>query len=104
MSGHGNRGVAAPRANGQLGDRAVVVGAGMAGLVAAQVLADHFTRVTVIERDRLPDGPAPRAGVPQSRHIHILLARGMALLDQLVPGLEDERGATGRATSSRGTG
>ena len=95
VSGHGNRGVAAPRANGQLGDRAVVVGAGMAGLVAAQVLADHFTRVTVIVRDRLPDGPAPRAGVPQSRHIHLLLARGMALLDQLFPGLEDELLAAG---------
>ena len=37
----------APRANPALGDYAVVIGAGMAGLVAARVLADHFTRVTV---------------------------------------------------------
>jgi 2-polyprenyl-6-methoxyphenol hydroxylase-like FAD-dependent oxidoreductase len=95
VSGHGNRGVAAPPANCQLGDHAVVVGAGMAGLVAARVLADHFARVTVIERDRLPARPAPRAGVPQSRHIHILLARGMAVLDQLFPGLEDELLAAG---------
>jgi 2-polyprenyl-6-methoxyphenol hydroxylase-like FAD-dependent oxidoreductase len=95
VSGHGNRGVAAPRANPELGDHAVVVGAGMAGLVAARVLADYFARVTVIERDRLPARPAPRAGVPQSRHIHILLARGMALLDQLFPGLEDELLAAG---------
>jgi 2-polyprenyl-6-methoxyphenol hydroxylase-like FAD-dependent oxidoreductase len=95
VSGHGDRSVAAPRANGQLGDHAVVVGAGLAGLVAARILADHFTRVTVIERDRLPAWPTPRAGVPQSRHIHILLARGMALLDQLFPCLEEELLAAG---------
>jgi 2-polyprenyl-6-methoxyphenol hydroxylase-like FAD-dependent oxidoreductase len=95
VTGRGNRGVAAPHAHRQVGDHAVVVGAGMAGLVAARVLADHFTAVTVIDRDRLPAGPAPRAGVPQSRHIHILLARGMALLDQLFPGLEQELLAAG---------
>jgi NADPH-dependent 2,4-dienoyl-CoA reductase/sulfur reductase-like enzyme len=38
MSGHGNGGVAAPRTNRELGDHAVVVGGGMAGLVAARVL------------------------------------------------------------------
>jgi protoporphyrinogen oxidase len=95
VSGHGNPGLAAPCANRQLGDHAVVVGAGMAGLVAARIMADHFTRVTVIERDRFPARPAPRAGIPQSRHIHILLARGMAVLDQLFPGLEDELLAAG---------
>jgi 2-polyprenyl-6-methoxyphenol hydroxylase-like FAD-dependent oxidoreductase len=95
VSGHGNRGMAAPRANHELGDHAVVIGAGMAGLVAARVLADHFAAVTVIERDRLPAGPTPRPGVPQSPHIHILLARGMAVLDQLFPGLEGELVAAG---------
>src|SRR5215218_7489198 len=95
VTGRGNRGVAAPHAHRQVGDHAVVMGAGMAGLVAARVLADHFLRVTVIDRDHLPAGPTPRAGVPQSRHVHILLARGMALLDQLFPGLEDELLAAG---------
>ena len=36
---------------------AVVVGGSMAGLLAARVLAGHFDRITVLERDRLPDGP-----------------------------------------------
>src|SRR5438046_10287657 len=66
---------------------AVVVGGGMAGLVAARVLADHFDRVTVVERDRLPAGPEFRAGVPQSRHLHVLLVRGNQLLEGLFPGL-----------------
>jgi 2-polyprenyl-6-methoxyphenol hydroxylase-like FAD-dependent oxidoreductase len=98
MGGHGNRGVGAAHANRELGDHAVVIGAGMAGLVAARVLADYFARVTVVERDRLPAAPTPRAGVPQSHHIHILLAQGMALLDRLFPGLEGELLAAGAVT------
>ncbi|MBC7810103.1 MAG: 2-polyprenyl-6-methoxyphenol hydroxylase-like oxidoreductase [Burkholderiales bacterium] len=69
------------------GDHAVVIGSSMAGLCAARVLADHFSRVTVIERDRLPDGPEMRNGVPQARHVHALLAHGQQLLEQLFPGL-----------------
>jgi predicted flavoprotein YhiN len=38
-------------------DHAIVVGASMAGMLAARVLADTFERVTVLERDALPDGP-----------------------------------------------
>ena len=67
---------------------AVVVGASIAGLLAARVLADHFERVTVVERDQLPTGPAFRGGVPLSRHLHVLLGRGLDLYDQLFPGFE----------------
>jgi phytoene dehydrogenase-like protein len=58
----------------QIGDHAVVLGASMAGLAAARVLADAYERVTVLERDPLPAGAAHRRGVPQSRHAHALLA------------------------------
>ena len=46
---------------------AIVIGSSIAGLTTARVLADHFERVTIIERDRLPDGPDYRKGVPQAR-------------------------------------
>ncbi|MDK1475824.1 FAD-dependent monooxygenase [Streptomyces sp. 549] len=69
---------------------AVVIGGSLAGLLAAQVLADHCDRVTVIERDRLPDGPEPRPGVPQSRHTHVLLEGGQRTLETLLPGLVAE--------------
>ncbi|WNV76670.1 FAD-dependent oxidoreductase [Geodermatophilus sp. DSM 44513] len=65
---------------------AVVVGAGMAGLLAAAVLADHVDRVTVVERDRLPDGAQPRRGVPQGWQVHALLARGLVGLERVFPG------------------
>jgi len=35
------------------GKRAVVIGAGLAGLMAARVLADHYDSVVVIEKDQL---------------------------------------------------
>ena len=68
--------------------RAVVIGGSIAGLCAARVLADYFDRVTVVDRDAYPQGPAERAGVPQGRHVHALLARGRRELERLFPGFE----------------
>jgi 2-polyprenyl-6-methoxyphenol hydroxylase-like FAD-dependent oxidoreductase len=62
----------------------------MAGLVAARVLADFYDEVTVVERDLLPHAAANRRGVPQGRHVHALLGRGSAVLDDLFPAFTDE--------------
>jgi 2-polyprenyl-6-methoxyphenol hydroxylase-like FAD-dependent oxidoreductase len=78
-----------PSARPSLG-HVVVVGGSVAGLLAAHVLVDHAEQVTVLERDRYEDGPGPRAGVPQSRHTHVLLAGGMNALAELLPGLLPE--------------
>lgn len=72
-----------------MGKHAVVIGASLAGLCAARVLSDHFERVTVFERDDLPDAPGNRAAVPQGRHVHLLMARGAAEFEGLFPGLLD---------------
>ena len=79
-----------PKADRLAGRHAVVIGGSMAGLLATRVLADHFERVTLIERDRLPDGPEARKGVPQIRHVHVLLKRGETILAQYFPGILDE--------------
>jgi 2-polyprenyl-6-methoxyphenol hydroxylase-like FAD-dependent oxidoreductase len=78
-----------------VGDHAVVLGASMAGLLAARVLADAYAQVTVIDRDPLPDGSDQRRGVPQGHHIHALLARGQQALEELFPGLTAELVAQG---------
>ncbi|MRG93919.1 FAD-dependent oxidoreductase [Polyangium spumosum] len=77
------------------GRHAIVLGGGIAGLVAARVLTDHFDRVTVLERDKPGSEGAFRAGVPQSRHAHVLLAKGHACVEQLFPGIGDEMEAAG---------
>ena len=45
-----------------LGDRAVVLGGSMAGLLAARVLADAYAEVVVVERDELPPPQRTVAG------------------------------------------
>jgi len=57
-------------------EHAVVIGAGIAGLCAARVLSQFYSRVTVDERDEVPDTPANRA-----------TARGAIEFDGLFPGL-----------------
>ena len=77
------------------GEQAVVIGASMAGLCAARVLADRFTRVVVIDRDVLTEDPTPRRLVPQGRHPHLLLTAGARVLDEWFPGLTAELYAAG---------
>ena len=74
---------------------AIVIGGSVAGLTMARVLADYADRVTIIERDILPDTPEFRRGAPQARHSHILLPAGLAILEGHFPGLTAELLANG---------
>jgi 2-polyprenyl-6-methoxyphenol hydroxylase-like FAD-dependent oxidoreductase len=76
-------------------DHAVVIGASIAGMCAARVLSDHYDKVTVFERDDLPDQPGNRSAVPQGRHVHLLMARGADEFEGLFPGLLDGMVAEG---------
>src|SRR5215470_3188794 len=65
------------------GQRAVVIGASIAGLAAALALAERGAEVAVVEADPAPDAESSEAAflrwsrrrVPQSRHSHAFLAR-----------------------------
>src|SRR5690242_14254369 len=70
--------------------KAVVIGAGMAGLTAARALAQRFDQVIVVDRDQLPDSAVPRRGASQGAHGHVLLVAGQRALEELFPGLRDE--------------
>jgi 2-polyprenyl-6-methoxyphenol hydroxylase-like FAD-dependent oxidoreductase len=74
---------------------AVVVGASIAGVLAAQVLARHFDRVTLVDRDEMPSEPQPRGGVPQGRHVHGLLSRGRDVVERMFPGTTQDLLARG---------
>ncbi|MEP7289068.1 MAG: FAD-dependent monooxygenase [Chloroflexota bacterium] len=86
------------RSQTHIADHAVVIGASVAGLLAARVLADYFQRVTVLERDTLPDQPELRSGVPQAHHLHVLLRRGQQSLNQFFPHFEEALDAAGVPT------
>ncbi|GLU48709.1 NAD(P)/FAD-dependent oxidoreductase [Nocardiopsis ansamitocini] len=79
----------------RIGNRAVVLGGSMAGLLAARALADVFDEVVVVDRDELTGVRGPRRGVPHGRHAHGLVARGHQILEAQFPGLTDELVAGG---------
>ncbi|XVS67521.1 alpha/beta fold hydrolase [Actinosynnema sp. CA-299493] len=78
-------------------DRAVVLGAGMAGLFAARVLAESFREVVVLDRDELRDTDEPRKRVPHGRHVHGLLAKGLEVIEELFPGVTADFTGAGAA-------
>jgi 2-polyprenyl-6-methoxyphenol hydroxylase-like FAD-dependent oxidoreductase len=86
-----------------IGKQALVIGAGMGGLTAAAALSEFFSEVIVLERDGLPLRAAPRAGVPQGKHAHALLAGGYSALEDLFPGFGSDLSAAGAVQINIGT-
>ncbi len=76
--------------NPEPGQHALVIGCGIAGMMAAAVLSKYFERVTIIERDQLPEQPKFRSGKPQGRHAHLLLGQGLRHLETIFAGLTQE--------------
>ncbi|MFY0573326.1 FAD-dependent oxidoreductase [Cystobacter fuscus] len=70
--------------------QAVIIGGSIAGLLSARVLADHFDKVLVLEREPFPEGPEARKSTPQGRHIHAVLEAGLKTMEGLFPGLRRE--------------
>jgi flavin-dependent dehydrogenase len=70
--------------------RAAVLGASLAGLFATAATVSRGVETIVLERDRLPDSPEPRKGVPQGRQAHVLLHRGLLSASALLPGLRED--------------
>lgn len=71
-------------------EHAVVVGAGMGGLAAAGALANHFKRVSLLERNALGNEPRSRSGVPQSNQLHFLLQGGLTALGEIFTGFDQD--------------
>lgn len=85
-------------------NHAIVIGGGFAGLTVARVLADHFTHVTVIERDFFDDEKHGHKGVPQAHHAHGLTNKGARALEGLFPGLRAELALAGSPVFDHGEG
>src|SRR5918998_3237136 len=82
--------------------RVAVIGASLAGLFAAAATASRGVETIVLERDRLPEEPEPRKGVPQGRQAPILLRRGLLSAEELLPGLRADLIAHGAARFDSG--
>lgn len=71
-------------------ERAIVIGGGIAGLLAARVLSGFYNEVLIVERDDFPDKPENRPGTPQDFQPHRLTARGILILGRFFPGYNEE--------------
>lgn len=70
--------------------RAIVIGASMGGIMVARALSDSFDEVIVLDRDPISPNPNARKGVPQGRHIHVLLHSGQEIVSKFFPGMLEE--------------
>lgn len=68
---------------------AIVLGGGFCGLLTASVLSKHFDDVKVVERTMCDEG------VPHQHHIHALQVKGLEVLSQILPGIQEEMLAEG---------
>ncbi|MET9122245.1 FAD-dependent monooxygenase [Streptomyces sp. NPDC004528] len=85
---------------------AVVIGAGLAGLLAAAALFPAYDEVLVLDRDELPEGPEHRRGLPQGRHAHLLMPGGLEAMEALLPqaGLRERLLSAGAHEIALGSG
>jgi 2-polyprenyl-6-methoxyphenol hydroxylase-like FAD-dependent oxidoreductase len=79
----------------RLGDRAVVIGGSIAGLLTARVLADFFEQVTILERDHIETRAGVHKSTPQGHHLHTMLTGGLRILEDLHPGFSAKLQALG---------
>lgn len=83
-----------------------VLGAGIAGLLAARVLSEYADEVVIVDRDDLTpssDGTeGPRHGVPQGTQMHALLEAGRRGVERRLPGFTDEIVAAGAIRANTG--
>ncbi|WP_067815057.1 FAD-dependent oxidoreductase [Actinomadura kijaniata] len=88
--------------NSRMGNRAVVLGGSMAGLLAARVLAESYAEVVVVDRDRLLGVRESRRGAPHTVHAHGLHARGHLIFEELFPNFTAELTEAGVPTGDLG--
>jgi 2-polyprenyl-6-methoxyphenol hydroxylase-like FAD-dependent oxidoreductase len=79
--------------------KAIVIGGGMAGLMTARVLSDHYEEVSIVEKDDFPSGPDLRPGTPQSFHPHRFTARGKSITERFFPEYEHDLAVLGSPSS-----
>ena len=74
---------------------AIIVGASLAGLMAAKAISPYYSEVIILDKDKLEDKPIAHKGVSQGHHAHSILKAGEEALEELFPGVREELLNTG---------
>lgn len=81
-------------------NKAIVIGGSIAGKLAAKALSDFFEEVVILEASEQWGEESGRKRVPQSNHIHVLLATGAEELEKLFPNIQNELSELGSITNN----
>lgn len=81
-------------------DKAIVIGGSIAGKLAAKALSDFFEEVVILEAGEQWGEESVRKRVPQSNHIHVLLATGAEELEKLFPNIQNKLIELGSITNN----
>lgn len=73
-----------------LSKTAAVIGGNWTGCLVAQVLSHYYDQVVIVEKGDFDDETQARRSVPQEHHVHLLLLKGKAILEEIFPGLLQE--------------
>jgi len=84
-------------------ERAIIIGGGIGGLLAAKVLSKYYGEVLIVDKDDLPERPENRSGTPQDKQPHRLTPRGSMIMNRFFPGLNEELMAQGAPSSMNKT-
>ncbi|MEQ5091656.1 FAD-dependent monooxygenase [Providencia rettgeri] len=79
-----------------------IIGGSITGCIAAEMLSKYFDDITIIEKDSFIPDSSKRKYVPHENHAHILLKKGMELLEKIFPGIIDELNIKGAPYSNLG--
>ncbi|MDH5257669.1 MAG: hypothetical protein OEX07_06665, partial [Gammaproteobacteria bacterium] len=84
---------------------AIIMGGSIAGLLTAKVLSPHFSKIVILDRDKLfnnsfLNNKEPRKGTAQAAHAHILLKRGLVGFDNLLPGFTEKLKQSGAVSTN----
>lgn len=71
-------------------DRAIVIGASIAGCLMARALSKHYKEVYLLDFDALSGGLETRRTVPQEHHVHLLLNRGVQIIESFYPNFKSD--------------
>lgn len=66
--------------------RAVIMGASLAGIIAAQAISEHYDEIWIFDPGEVPTEKTHRKVTPQSRHPHAVKERGLRNIERLFPG------------------
>lgn len=81
-------------------NRALVVGASIAGPMIASVMINHFDEAIALDPEELPEALLPPCRVPQKHYVRLLLERARKIMSEYLPESWPRRKADERKEST----